>query len=93
MTQLELEEQISRRDERLINSQSLVMIQCVGCRQEDRNYCSRICCSEAMKNALKLKAINRGDGHLRAVPGHEDLRVQGGLLPRGGEQGREVHPL
>ena len=59
MTQLELEEQISRRDERLINSQSLVMIQCVGCRQEDRNYCSRICCSAAMKNALKLRSVNR----------------------------------
>ena len=42
MTQLELEERIARRDERLITSQNLVMIQCVGCRQEDRNYCSRI---------------------------------------------------
>jgi heterodisulfide reductase subunit A len=59
MTQLELEERISRRDERLINGQSLVMIQCVGCRQEDRNYCSRVCCSGAMKNALKLRSINR----------------------------------
>jgi heterodisulfide reductase subunit A len=34
------------------------MIQCVGCRNEDRNYCSRICCGEAVKNALKLKEIN-----------------------------------
>jgi heterodisulfide reductase subunit A2 len=34
------------------------MIQCVGCRNEDRNYCSRICCSESIKNALKLKEIN-----------------------------------
>jgi heterodisulfide reductase subunit A len=34
------------------------MIQCVGCRNEDRNYCSRICCSESVKNALKLKEIN-----------------------------------
>jgi heterodisulfide reductase subunit A len=31
------------------------MIQCVGCRNEDRNYCSRVCCSHAIKNALKLK--------------------------------------
>jgi len=58
MTQLELEERITRRDEPLVNSQSLVMIQCVGCRQENRNYCSRICCSGAMKNALKLKSVN-----------------------------------
>jgi len=36
----------------------VVMIQCVGCRNEDRNYCSRICCSQSVKNALKLKEIN-----------------------------------
>jgi heterodisulfide reductase subunit A len=58
MTYLELEDRISKRDERLLGSQSMVMIQCVGCRQEDRNYCSRICCSGAVKHALKLKSIN-----------------------------------
>ena len=58
MTQLELEEKITKGEERVINSQSLVMIQCVGCRQEDRNYCARICCSHSIKNALKLKEIN-----------------------------------
>jgi heterodisulfide reductase subunit A len=36
------------------------MIQCVGCRQEDRNYCARICCSHSIKNALKLKELNPG---------------------------------
>ncbi|MEW6425824.1 MAG: CoB--CoM heterodisulfide reductase iron-sulfur subunit A family protein [Bacillota bacterium] len=60
MTQLELEEQIAKGEERVINAQSLVMIQCVGCRQEDRNYCSRICCSHSIKNALKLKELNPG---------------------------------
>ena len=58
MTHLELEEKIGRKDEKVINAQSLVMIQCVGCRNEDRNYCSRICCSESVKNALKLKELN-----------------------------------
>jgi len=58
LTLLELEEQIARGDERVTNSQSLVMIQCVGCRNEDRNYCARVCCSQAIKNALKLKEIN-----------------------------------
>jgi heterodisulfide reductase subunit A len=67
LTQLELEEQIARGDERLVNrqpghrvSRSLVMVQCVGCREEERNYCARICCSQAIKNALKLKEINPG---------------------------------
>jgi heterodisulfide reductase subunit A len=58
MTHLELEEQIAKGNEKVINAESLVMIQCVGCRNEDRNYCSRICCSESIKNALKLKEIN-----------------------------------
>jgi len=58
MTQLELEERIARGEEKVINAQSLAMILCVGSRQEGRNYCSRICCSHSIKNALKLKEIN-----------------------------------
>ena len=58
MTHLELEELINKGEERVINAETLVMIQCVGCRNEDRNYCSRICCSESIKNALKLKEKN-----------------------------------
>ena len=58
LTQLELGERIARGEESLINAQSLVMIQCVGCRQEDRDYCARVCCSHAIKNALKLKELN-----------------------------------
>ena len=58
MTHLELEERINQGDEKVTHAGSLVMIQCVGCRNEDRNYCSRICCSESIKNALKLKEMN-----------------------------------
>ncbi len=57
-TQLELEERIAGEDEGLANARSLVMIQCVGCRQEGRDYCARVCCSQAVKNALALKARN-----------------------------------
>ncbi len=58
MTGLELEEKITAADEKVTKAQSLVMIQCVGCRNEDRNYCARICCSQSVKNALSLKALN-----------------------------------
>jgi heterodisulfide reductase subunit A2 len=58
LTHLELEESITKGEEKVVNARNLVMIQCVGCRQDDRNYCSRICCSESVKNALKLKEIN-----------------------------------
>ncbi len=55
-TQLELEERLAGDDEGLANARSLVMIQCVGCRQEGRDYCARICCSQAVKNALTLSS-------------------------------------
>ena len=57
-THLELEESMSKGDAKILNAKSLVMIQCVGCRNEERNYCSRLCCSESVKNAIKLKEIN-----------------------------------
>jgi len=57
-TLLELEEQIAKGDAKVTGAQSLVMIQCVGCRNEDRNYCSRVCCNNAITCALKLKEIN-----------------------------------
>jgi heterodisulfide reductase subunit A len=58
LTNLELENRIIEGEEGLINARTLVMIQCVGCRQQDRNYCARICCNQSIKNALKLKKRN-----------------------------------
>ncbi len=60
LTQLDLEERIAEGDEEIVNAGSVVMIQCVGCRNEERNYCSKICCTHAIKNALKLKEKNPG---------------------------------
>jgi heterodisulfide reductase subunit A len=54
-TQVDLEEQL--HEGRLAPGvKSVVMIQCAGSRDEERPYCSRICCSMAVKNALALKA-------------------------------------
>ena len=36
----------------------VVMIQCVGARNEERKYCSRICCMTAIKNAIAIKEKN-----------------------------------
>jgi heterodisulfide reductase subunit A len=37
---------------------TVVMIQCVGSRNKERQYCSSICCGMAVKNALKIKEMN-----------------------------------
>jgi heterodisulfide reductase subunit A len=58
LTLLELEERITKKQDAVANAQNVVMIQCVGCRTAERNYCARVCCSQAIKNALKLKKIN-----------------------------------
>ncbi len=63
MTQLELEERLTDRGAGFLDggkgrSKTVVMIQCVGSRDEKRPYCSRLCCSEAVKNALKIKELS-----------------------------------
>lgn len=39
---------------------SIAMIQCVGSRNSEHPYCSRVCCAKAIKNALTLKNDNPG---------------------------------
>ncbi|MCL6610692.1 MAG: CoB--CoM heterodisulfide reductase iron-sulfur subunit A family protein [Peptococcaceae bacterium] len=74
MTQLELDEAVVSGDARIKNARTVVMIQCVGSREEDRPYCSRICCIKTMKLALKLKQINPA---LNIVVLYRDIRTYG----------------
>ena len=53
---------------------SVVMIQCVGSRDNQRPYCSRICCQQAIKNALKLKQVNP---QAQVVVLYRDIRTYG----------------
>jgi len=40
---------------------SILMVQCAGSRDEHTNaYCSRVCCMAALKNAKKIKALDKG---------------------------------
>jgi len=58
ITQSKFEKILFTNEEKIKKIKSLVMIQCIGSRNNDHPYCSRICCSEAIKNALKAKKIN-----------------------------------
>jgi heterodisulfide reductase subunit A len=57
ITQRSMDEWIAEDKPELRSLKSVVMIQCVGSREKDRPYCSRICCSQAVKNAIALKRI------------------------------------
>ncbi len=73
-TQLELEERFAASDERLDDAQSMVMIQCVGCRQEGNDYCARVCCSQAIKNALQLR---KSKPEMEVYVLYRDMRTYG----------------
>jgi len=55
VTQHELEEKLAKGD---FNAKMVTMIQCVGSRNSENPNCSRICCSQAVKNALKIKELS-----------------------------------
>ncbi|MFQ5842085.1 MAG: FAD-dependent oxidoreductase [Thermodesulfobacteriota bacterium] len=74
VTQRELEGLIHSEDERIKGLDKVVMIQCVGSRDEEHPYCSRICCGHAIKNALKLKEL-RPDMDLFIL--YRDVRTYG----------------
>jgi heterodisulfide reductase subunit A len=59
LTQLELEEKLARKNA-LSGVKSVVMIQCVGSREAGHQYCSRVCCNTAVKNAIRIKELSPG---------------------------------
>ena len=58
LTLLELEDEISKGNTRITGCSNAVIIQCVGSREGNQPYCSRVCCSESIKCTLKLKEAN-----------------------------------
>jgi heterodisulfide reductase subunit A len=55
ITQMELERMLK---EGRFDADTVVMIQCVGSRDEKRVYCSKVCCPTALKNAILIKEAN-----------------------------------
>ena len=58
LTSLELDRKFMSDDPALTQAQSAVFIQCVGSREPDRPYCSRVCCTHAIDSALEMKKRN-----------------------------------
>jgi len=74
ITQHEFEKILSNGKSAMKNTQSVVMIQCVGSRENEHPYCSRVCCTQAVKNSLKLIEINpRANVHIL----YRDVRTYG----------------
>jgi heterodisulfide reductase subunit A2 len=73
ITQLELEERLAGPGP-MKNIRDIVMIQCVGSRGEDLPYCSKICCGQAVKNALEVLEHNPST-HITVL--FRDMRTYG----------------
>jgi len=71
LTQLELEQMLANGS---FSGKAVVMVQCVGCRNEERSYCSRVCCTNAVKNSLKIKEMNP-DADIYVL--YKDVRTYG----------------
>jgi heterodisulfide reductase subunit A-like polyferredoxin len=71
LTQRELEQRLA---ENQFGGKEIIMIQCVGSRNAERPYCSRVCCSLALKNALKI--LER-DKEAQVYILFDDMRVYG----------------
>ena len=74
LTQLELSDALGRDKLELPADATVLMIQCVEQRNEERPYCSRVCCTTAVKNAL---AIKRRRPNARIVVLYRDMRTYG----------------
>ena len=58
VAQLEMDRLFKEDDPRLQRARNVVFIQCVGSREPDRPYCSKVCCTHSIKSALQLKDKN-----------------------------------
>ncbi len=87
VTQLELEKRLK---EGTMAATRIVMIQCVGAREAERAYCSKICCMTAVKNALR---ILEGNPEAQIFLLYRDLQAYGTVHEDVYRQAREAGVL
>jgi len=74
ITNLDLDKKFIQKDPMLKNLTSAVFIQCVGSREPQRPYCSRVCCAHSIQSALELK---RRHPDLNVFILYRDIRTYG----------------
>jgi heterodisulfide reductase subunit A len=58
LTHLELDRAFAEGDPRVTRAGSVTFVQCVGSREPERPYCSKVCCTHSIKAALRFKEQN-----------------------------------
>jgi heterodisulfide reductase subunit A len=55
---LDLDEEFTKKSDRLKEAKAFAFIQCVGSRSPERPYCMKVCCAHSVQSALKIKDLN-----------------------------------
>lgn len=84
ITQMELEDRLRNGP---VEVSSVVFIQCVGARIPERRYCSRLCCMNAVKNAILLKKQNP-QAHIYIL--YRDIQSYGVLYEEDASRARNM---
>jgi heterodisulfide reductase subunit A len=74
LSSLELDKKFIDQDPDLKKLKTAVFIQCVGSREPHRPYCSRVCCTHSIDNALQLKKLNPD---MNIIILYRDIRTYG----------------
>ena len=74
VTHLEMDALLKNADPRLKKAEYVAFIQCVGSRNRERPYCSKVCCTHTLTSALALKEL---DADKQVVVLYRDMRSYG----------------
>ncbi len=74
LTHLDMDAAFRENDSRILKGRSFAFIQCVGSRNEENPYCSRLCCTHSLKSAICLKKM---DPRKRVFVIYRDIRSYG----------------
>jgi heterodisulfide reductase subunit A len=87
VTQAQLEKMLGNSNS--ISAKNITMIQCVGARNKEREYCGRTCCIDAVKNAIRIKKAN-SSANVYVL--YRDMRTYG-VMERLYEEARDIGVL
>ena len=74
LTHLDMDAALREGDERIEKAKAVVFIQCVGSRNNENPYCSKVCCTHSLKSAIAVKTMDR---RKRVYVVYRDIRSYG----------------
>ena len=74
LTHLDMDAALRENDPAVKNAKAIVFVQCVGSRNDENPYCSKVCCTHSLKSAVSLKKMDKSK---RVYVVYRDIRSYG----------------